>query len=160
MSRKNSDRELQRQPEAGEDAPEQFSLSHAEWSLHVGPLPPPEQLAKYNMVVEGGADRIFTIFEEQARHRMGLEKTHLDSGLRFRARGQAAAFAIGIFGLGVCLWLGLAGHDWLAGTVGVADIAGLAGLFIYGRAEQKDERTKKAQLMAGADPALPPRRGR
>jgi uncharacterized membrane protein len=159
MSRKNTERELQRQPDAGEGTPDEIALSRTEWSLHVGPLPPPEQLAKYNMVVEDGADRIFTIFEEQARHRMTLEKTHLDSGLRFRARGQAAAFAIGIFGLGVCLWLGLAGHDWLAGTVGVVDIAGLAGLFIYGRAEQKDERAKKAQVMAGADPAMPTRRG-
>jgi hypothetical protein len=38
-----------------------------------GPLPHPEVLEHYDRIVPGGAERIFTQFESQAKHRQSIE---------------------------------------------------------------------------------------
>jgi uncharacterized membrane protein len=43
------------------------------YSVHSGPLPPPEDLAKYNMIVPDAAERILRMAEKQQAHRMELE---------------------------------------------------------------------------------------
>ncbi|MBI1739603.1 MAG: DUF2335 domain-containing protein [Acidobacteriales bacterium] len=46
-----------------------------EVSRFSGPLPHPEDLAKYEQVLPGSADRIIRMAERQAEHRQNLEKT-------------------------------------------------------------------------------------
>jgi uncharacterized membrane protein len=45
----------------------------AQVTQYSGPLPPSEELERYNQVVPGLADRLVTTFEKQASHRMELE---------------------------------------------------------------------------------------
>lgn len=51
---------------------------HARWQ---GPLPPPELLAGYDKIVEGGAERVFQQFEAEGNHRRAMESAELE-GLR------------------------------------------------------------------------------
>jgi len=46
---------------------------------HSGPLPAPEDMARYEAILSGAAERIFKKFEEQASHRMEVEKTALNA---------------------------------------------------------------------------------
>jgi uncharacterized membrane protein len=45
-----------------------------EISRFSGPLPHPEDLAKYEQVLPGAADRIIRMAEQQAAHRQNLER--------------------------------------------------------------------------------------
>ncbi|MBU6321274.1 MAG: DUF2335 domain-containing protein [Patescibacteria group bacterium] len=42
-------------------------------TIHAGPLPAPEDLARYEQVLPGLADRIMAMAESQAKHRQSLE---------------------------------------------------------------------------------------
>ena len=42
-----------------------FGVVHSSWS---GPLPPPSVLQGYDNIVQGGAERLFTLVEKQQKH--------------------------------------------------------------------------------------------
>ncbi|MCL2179038.1 MAG: DUF2335 domain-containing protein [Proteobacteria bacterium] len=48
---------------------------------HSGPLPAPEDMARYEAILSGAAERIFKKFEEQASHRMEVERTALNADI-------------------------------------------------------------------------------
>lgn len=52
-----------------------------EISRYSGPLPKPEDLAKYEQVLSGSADRIIRMAERQAEHRQKLEKVVVESNV-------------------------------------------------------------------------------
>ncbi len=58
---------------------------HTEMAQMSGPLPPPSIMKAYNELVEKGAERIFTNFENQSHHRQKIE-----------VRGQIFSFVLGI----------------------------------------------------------------
>lgn len=106
---------------------------------HEGPLPPPEQLAKYDEAVPGLAERIVTMAEDEGRHRRDLEQRDV----RIRARGESLGLIAAVL---ICLAVnGLAAYALTLGASAeavamiVAEIAGLAGVFVLGRkqAERK-----------------------
>lgn len=53
-----------------------------------GPLPHPEILARYEEVLPGAADRIISMAEKQAAHRMHLEKIVVEGDSRRAWWGQ------------------------------------------------------------------------
>ncbi len=59
-----------------------------------GPLPAPEQLAKYDEVVPGAADRIIAMAESNQTHRQENESKIINEELKFNERGQIYGFAI------------------------------------------------------------------
>jgi uncharacterized membrane protein len=113
------------------------------------PLPPPAILREYDDIYPGAAQIIFEAFERQSKHRQELERTVIASDIKRSAQGLWAGFAIALAGLGVSLWLGLTGHDVLAGVSFITDIATLAGVFVYGSQSRKHERLRKAEMLAG-----------
>jgi uncharacterized membrane protein len=49
----------------------------AKMSHHQGPIPDPETLKAYNEVVPDGADRIFSVWEGEVKHRQKLQRLQL-----------------------------------------------------------------------------------
>lgn len=102
-------------------------------SSYQGPLPPPDLLAAYAKVIQDSPERMLRIAEKQVDHRIASESEIIRKSFRLKFMGQIYGFILAIL-FGVCtLWLGLTGHDVLAGLVGVTTILGLAVVFVLNR---------------------------
>lgn len=151
---KNPSRQQGRQQQPARDVlpatPRASGVQHHRMELsYKAPLPPPAILREYDEIYPGAAQLIFEAFERQSKHRQELEHEVITSDIKRSAQGLWAGFAVSLAGLGVSLWLGLAGHDILAGISFITDIATLAGVFVYGSQSRKHERLKKAEILAG-----------
>lgn len=67
----------------------------------VGPIPPPELLAKYERTLPGLADRLVLIAENESEHRRALQRR----AARLSELGLAAGFAIAMTALGGGIFL-------------------------------------------------------
>jgi uncharacterized membrane protein len=117
---------------------------------HSGPLPPPEQLASYDKVLPGLAERIvhrderiLTMAEKQAEHRQKLESFVITRNARSAAVGQALAFIIAIVFGSFAFVLGSNGHELSASVLGGAELVSLVTVFILGRRKQSQENASK-----------------
>ncbi len=125
------------------------SVSHA--VIRSGPLPPPEDLAKYNDIIPDGANRILSMAEQQQKHRMYLEKVVIESDSRRAWAGLIAGLVVALALLGAGTYLIATGHE-TGGTVLVGlDLATVVGSFIYGTRTRQQERATKTQAMKAAD---------
>lgn len=75
------------------------SATRTEVRHHSGPLPTPEDLARYDQLIPGAAERIIVMAENEQRHRTSMEQATLVSDQRHREAVLAAqeANARGIF---------------------------------------------------------------
>ncbi len=97
-----------------------------------GPLPPPEALAQYESVLPGAADRILQMAERRLDHRQRIEST-VAEGSSTRARlGIIAATIVSLAVLGVAGYALYLGQPVAGGVLGVADLVGVIGVYIYG----------------------------
>ncbi|EAC2511317.1 DUF2335 domain-containing protein [Listeria monocytogenes] len=122
-----------------------------EQSSFKGPLPPAEQLEKYEKVLPGAADRIIKMAEDQAVHRRSqedkklqlnkeLNEMHLKSETVNNNRGLVFAFVLGLlFVIGGFILLIF--DKKVSGFVAlILPLATLLGTFIYRKKqEQKSE---------------------
>lgn len=119
-----------------------------EQSLYKGPLPPAEQLEKYEKVHPGAADRIITMAEKQADHRRMLEfeqlkltrdlnETHLKSETINNKRGLIFAFVLVLLLIIGGFILILFDKDAYGFASIVASLATLAGTFIYRKKQEQ-----------------------
>jgi uncharacterized membrane protein len=120
-----------------------------------GPLPPPEQLARYNQVLPGAADRIVTMAERQSAHRIELEKLVVSRQLRQSENGQMLAFIIAVLFLIGALVATLLGHDWVGGVLGGTTVLSLVTVFIAGKWEQNASLQKKNPPMRHLEDETP-----
>jgi uncharacterized membrane protein len=65
-------------PTSPQPAPHQTQAIIAQ-KFHHGPIPPSEELANYDRIVSGAAERIIRMAEDQAAHRRELEMRSLDA---------------------------------------------------------------------------------
>lgn len=114
-----------------------------------GPLPDPETLQAYDMVLPGLAERIVNRWETQSNHRMSLEKSVIEGDTRRANWGLVSATIISLSVLGVSGLLAMHGHETVAGVLAGVDIAALAGVFVYGTNTRKQERVEKTKVMTG-----------
>jgi uncharacterized membrane protein len=117
-----------------------------------GPLPPPEILEKYNAIEPGFANRIMHMAESQSEHRQAMERMVISSRTKSEERAQILgtilALVIGSGSIGVvALGQPIAGVATL-----VAELAALAGIFIYGRRKQEKESADKTKALVPAKP--------
>jgi uncharacterized membrane protein len=109
-----------------------------------GPIPDPEMLRDYNKIVENGAERIVTQFEEQSTHRRSIERMVIKSQISESKRGQIFAFIIGMVGLGLAFASVMMGYNNFAITLASITIVGLVSAFIVGkRIQAKDLKEKE-----------------
>ncbi len=113
-----------------------------------GPLPPPALLAKYNEVVTNGAERIMAMAERQSAHRESIEALVVAGNVASQKRGSIFAFILCLIALTggfALLFTGRNGAGWASI---ISSLAVLAGVFIYGKNEQRKERIDKANALA------------
>lgn len=95
-------------------------------------LPAPEELARYEKVVPGGAERILEMAEQQSRHRREIEERSVSAEIRGAKLKQVLTFvlalATGVLG-GVLL---ITGSELAGLMVLLVDAAAVVGIAIYG----------------------------
>ena len=106
-----------------------------------GPLPPPDVIKKYDMVVPGAADRIIQLAEKQSTHRQAIETKIVDADIRQSNFGVIFGFILGLVGL-----IGgafLVYHDKVVtGSVFFgATLVALVSVFVYG--SRKGDRSRE-----------------
>jgi uncharacterized membrane protein len=119
----------------------------AQINLYSGALPPPNILREYDQIVPGAAERLLRQAESQTRHRQELEST-VTTDTAKRSRIGVYAGVVVVVGLEIVAGLAVVFHEpWLAAFLGVSGPATLAGVFVYGRQEQRQERVEKTKIM-------------
>jgi len=142
------ERAPENKPEVAGASPSHSILVEASFS---GPLPNPATLQAYDMVLPGLAERIVNRWETQSDHRMALEKSVIEGDNRRANWGLVSATVISLAVLGVSGVLAMGGHETVAGVLAGADIAALAGVFVYGTNTRKQERVEKTKTMTGRE---------
>jgi len=113
-----------------------------------GPLPSPDILEAYERISPGSANRVISVFENQASHRMKLEQTVVTGDTRRAHCGLACALLVVLTLIGGAVYLGINGHDWLAAGFVAAAGGSVAGSFILVNGQRRSEREQKRQSMA------------
>lgn len=104
-----------------------------------GPIPHPKILQGYNDVQPDFPERIVSMAEKEQDHRLECEKLMVEGTISETKRGQWFAFAIAFLFLAGSIWLGLEGHDWLAGVLGGSTLGVLVTVFLVGKRGDKDK---------------------
>ncbi len=96
-------------------------------------LPEPEELAKYEKIIPGGAERILELAEQDCRHNRELENRQLETSAKLKFLKHLITFllALGAGALGAALLL--AGSELAGLLVIVIDAAALAAVALYGK---------------------------
>lgn len=100
-------------------------------------------LRGFEELLPGAADRIFGMAERQEAHRHSLESANLRGNLRSQLIGQVFSLLIGLAGMGCGTFLLYSGKSIAGFSAMFAPLTGLAGIFIYGRRKQEQERREK-----------------
>jgi len=98
-----------------------------------GPLPHPDHLAQFEQILPGLADRIVAMSEKGLAHRQDMEAQIVRSSLRKEAVGQWFAFLVALAALGTGTYLISVGRSLEGMGTTLAALAGLIGVFIYGK---------------------------
>lgn len=96
-----------------------------------GPLPKPEDLAKYNQVVPGAAERIIAMAEKEMDFRHKSENKLQGHAVRIATVSIVFAF-VSVLILSGLVWFALyKGFDTVAASIAVGSIAAVAGVFMF-----------------------------
>lgn len=122
---------------------------------HQGPLPSPDDLAKYDQAFPGTGERIIAMAELEQRHRHAIEIKSLDAQIGDRGcyraerkRGQYLGFSIGAIALVSGTVAACLGAPVVGGLFGAGGVTALVSAFLYERHTEKPK-----------DPSQPPKRG-
>jgi len=138
--------------------PQLISMTVAAFSASwAGPLPPAEQIHAYEQALPGAADRILAMAERQQEHRQDLERVTVHEAANRSRWGLWLGFVIAVLVIGVGAGAIFAGEALAGFAIIVAQAAVLAGVFVYGRIDQRKERVaKNAQTQLPPGPSRPP----
>lgn len=98
-----------------------------------GPLPPPDQLARFNDVVPGAAERIIRMAEQEGEHSRSVQKSAVRAAIIAQWVGQLFALLIATGGLFAAYKLAMAGHDWVASIVAGTTITTIVVAFLQAK---------------------------
>jgi len=120
-------------PQTSEPSPNQKIIKQEVSMAFSGPLPHPEILKKYNEILQGAAERIIRMAEQQAEHRRSMEQQAIKSDIKNSKLGIWFGFIIGISGITGGIMVAIFGKQPLfGGILSFASLASLVGVFIYG----------------------------
>lgn len=125
--------------------PSAISVASRSVSAYSGPVPPPAMLEEFDRIEPGRAAKLMQLAEDQSRHRMHLENFVIKSDV---VRSWAGLVTGGILSAGIvtggCI-LVATGHDWAGASIICSTLVSLAGVFVYGRKSQSEERKQKSK---------------
>lgn len=119
--------------------------------FHMETLPHPDILRQYEKILPGSTDRILRMAEKISDHIMAIESGVINSNIKLSFLGWVSATII------VMMFVTLGGalvylNRNIEGFVSmITPVAAVAGIFIYGKKEQKKELAKKRKETFGAD---------
>lgn len=120
-----------------------------------GPLPPAEELARYETALAGCAERIVSMAEEQAAHRRAIEARMIAEKLAAEHRGQVFAFILVLVSMLVGGALIAFDKDIGGLTAILGALASVVAIFVYGRRKDAEERREKRSDFASPQLRLP-----
>ncbi|TNW23707.1 DUF2335 domain-containing protein [Xylella fastidiosa subsp. pauca] len=92
-----------------------MSLTHSSWS---GPLPAPDQLAHFDAVVPGAAERIIKMAEQEGEHSREVRMLTVKAVIGLQRAGLISALMVATLGLCLSFFLGITNHDAVAAILG------------------------------------------
>ena len=104
-------------------------------------------LAEYDRIIPGGAGRLVAMAESQMAHRQDLEKRVIKSNIWSSRIGQFFSFILGLTTILGGFRLIDHGKDAYGIAAIITAVAGLAGVFFYGRHKEEKERGQKVQAL-------------
>lgn len=145
-------------PEVTHDTGRRMTV-RAEASLsYNSPLPPPEILEGYGRTQADAPDRILAMAERQEAHRQQMEKVVVEAGAANASKAMNIAAYIATLFVGASVYM-VHEHYAVYGIVTLGStLAALAGVNLYGRAAQRQERTEKAKVLTESDQSRQNRR--
>lgn len=127
------------------------SITHVqrvEAAYFSGPIPPPDTLARYNDIVPNGAERLLAMAEKQSTHREELEAQVVRGNISSQRLGSTYAFIISLVAVAGGIWLIHEGKSVTGLAAIIIDLATLAGVFVFSRNKQSQERIRKEDALA------------
>ncbi|MFZ1107772.1 MAG: DUF2335 domain-containing protein [Rhodomicrobium sp.] len=108
-----------------------------------GPLPPPQVLARYDDVVQNGAERVFRQFEAEAELQREMNSASLKAQIRDLMVGKifALIFAMGM--IGAVFFAIDRSYPYLAGILGSSVLGSVVWAFVSVTGERKTEKSKQ-----------------
>lgn len=142
-TQKTADNKLTKKQQVDNTTPTKVMRS---MELYSGPIPPASELARYETILPGAANRILTMAEKQSQHRQKMENTMLDANIKAEKNGQIFGFIIFSIAIIAGFLLVLFGRN-VEGLISlIVAVGGIVGLFVYNREEVRKELRKKEQL--------------
>jgi uncharacterized membrane protein len=117
--------------------PQENQIIFEQKSVLFGPLPPAEELAKFEKVAPGLCNLIVQWADEEKLHRRAQETRGQTWDIVERLVGQIFGMLAIAGTLYTCIKVAEAGHPLTAGIVGVGGIGSVAIAFIQGRNKDK-----------------------
>ena len=102
-----------------------------------GPLPLPEDLAKYDQIVPGAAERIIKMAENEMQHRHNNDNKVTKNIIITTYLSIAAAFICVLIMSGLVFYALYKGFSTVAGTIAVGSIAAVASVFFIRKKEKE-----------------------
>lgn len=112
-------------------------------SHHIGPIPSPDSLEKYNNIIPNGADRIMIQSEKQGDHRRKIETIAIIGQTAQSFIGQLFGLLIGIYAVYCSYKCIMNGHEISGAVFGATGITGLVSVFVLGKRRQKQSLKNK-----------------
>lgn len=125
------------------------TTSNCSACLFLGPLPPAEELAKYNNAVPDAAERILKMAEIQANHRQALETRVVRSEMRRAWGGLFCGLIVSVLALSASTYVIMNGHDAAGSLLFGSSLASIVIAFIKGTESRRKEREEKMRIQTG-----------
>ncbi len=146
MSRRKN-KQLKRQNPAKTPAiPEPKAVIAHSTTAFSGPIPPPDLLMKYDLLLPGAAERIIAMAEKESAHRKEMERIALNADIKIENRdydearwGQILGFLFGLFTVYFGAITAMSGAEWAGGFIGTGGLASIVIAFISGRKREKQK---------------------
>lgn len=103
-----------------------------------GPLPRPADFKAYKEVLSNAPERILLMAEKQQQHRIDSEERIIKADIRESIFGQVFAVLLVVLFLAAAVYLGINGHDWLAGIVATLSATISAIFYLKSTPSNKD----------------------
>jgi uncharacterized membrane protein len=126
----------------GPAAPTQGAFAQISTS-YSGMMPPPAMVREFGELIPNFGERMFTLAEDQARHRMKLESEVTTSDGRRSWAGLAVGGLVSLCVIASGTAVAMAGHPTAGASIISTTVVALAGVFVVGANSRKAERQRK-----------------
>lgn len=124
-------------------------LSVEQTRIQTSPYPPPDFLAGYNEHIPDGANRFFTMIENQSAHRIDVEKQTINTQNTATLRGQWIALSLVLLFSAIAYRAMELGDLTLSATIFGTTITGVAAIFVTGKVFVRRNLDAKAPDKSG-----------